>query len=70
MNMKALHMVAFVLVVVGALNWGLTALGWNLVNLLLGAWPTLEMVVYLLVGVSGVYLLATHMNDCKMCMKK
>ena len=70
MNMKALHMVAFVLVVVGALNWGLTALGWNVVILFLCSWPMLEKVVYLLVGVSGVYLLATHMNDCKMCAKK
>jgi uncharacterized protein len=67
--MKMLHMVAFLLVVVGALNWGLDALGWNLVNMLLGSGSTLAQVVYLLVGVSGVYLLVTHFTDCKTCAK-
>ena len=63
--MKILSSVAFLLTIVGALNWGLVGLGgfmgsnWNLVNLLLGAWPVLEMVVYVLVGLSAVYLLVT-----------
>ena len=68
--MKALHMVAFTLLVVGGLNWGLWALfNFNLVNTVLGAWPTLEKLVYILVGVSAVYIAATHMSDCKMCAK-
>lgn len=65
--MKSLHMVAFVLVVVGALNWGLTALGYNVVEMVLGM-GTLSKLVYLLVGASGVYLLVTHSSDCKTCM--
>lgn len=75
-NMKLLHMVAFALLVVGGVNWGLIGLGgfmgsnWNLVNMVLGTWPTLEWVVYVLVGVSGLYLAATHMSDCKVCSKK
>lgn len=67
--MKALHMVAFTLLVVGGLNWGLSALGYNVVNTVLGAWPMLEQVVYILVGVSAVYIAATHMTDCKQCAK-
>ena len=68
--MKALHMVAFTLLVVGGLNWGLWALfNFNLVNTVLGAWPTLEKLVYILVGVSAVYIGATHMKDCKLCAK-
>jgi len=68
---KEMHMVAFVLVVVGALNWGLWGLfGFNLVNTLVGSWPAVEKLVYILVGVSGAYLAATHMNDCKMCSMK
>ncbi len=58
--------VAFALVLIGALNWGLVGLGalisgsdWNLVNMLLGQWPTVEAIVYLLVGISAVYSLAT-----------
>lgn len=68
--MKALHMVAFTLLVVGGLNWGLVALfNFNLVNTVLGAWSTVETLVYILVGVSAVYIAATHMQDCKACGK-
>ena len=68
--MKSLHMVAFVLLVVGGLNWGLTALGLNVVYMLLGAWPVVEQVVYILVGLSAIYIAATHMQDCKACSAK
>ncbi len=68
--MKALHMVAFTLVLVGALNWGLTALGYNVVNLIFGSMPGVETLIYLLVGASAVVVAATHMQDCKMCAKK
>lgn len=56
-----LDWVSLILVVVGALNWGLFGVGmlidanWNLVNLVFGTIPTLEAVVYLLVGLAGVY---------------
>ena len=64
-------MVTFILVVVGALNWGLVgALDFNLVNMLLGAWPMVEKLVYILVGLSAVYLLVTHKSDCKICSGK
>lgn len=67
--MKALHMVAFTLVIVGAVNWGLVGLfNFNLVTTLLGG-VGLETVAYVLVGVSGVYFAATHMGDCKVCGK-
>ncbi len=70
MKQKMLHMVAFVLTIVGALNWGFWALlNLNLVSLLVGAWPMVEKVVYLLVGASGLYILLTHMKDCKICSK-
>ncbi len=65
--MKYLHVIAFILLVVGGLNWGLTGLGFNVVNMILGSVPSLEMIVYLLVGASAVYIGATHMKDCKHC---
>ena len=69
--MKALHMVSFTLLIVGGLNWGLWALfNLNLVNTVVGSWPMLEKLVYILVGVSAVYIAATHMSDCKICSKK
>lgn len=72
--MKALHMITFILVVVGGLNWGLVGLGgfagsnWNVVNMLLGSWPQVEWAVYVLVGLSTVWLLVKHPRECKMCM--
>ncbi len=69
--MKLLHMVAFLLLVVGGLNWGLVGLlNFNLVTALVGFMPALEKVVYILVGVSAVYVAATHMKDCKVCSTK
>jgi uncharacterized protein len=66
--MKSLHMLAFILLIVGGLNWGLSALGYNVVDMLLGSWPTVEKVVYLLVGLSALVMLFTHKKDCKTCM--
>ena len=70
-----MHMVTCILLWVGGLNWGLVGLGWlvgggadwNVVHMLLGAWPMVEGVVYVLVGLSAVYELFTHKNTCKMC---
>lgn len=59
-------MVAWVLVLVGALNWGLVGgFGFNLVNSLLGSMPGVEKVVYILVGLSAVMMLL--MGKCKKC---
>ncbi|HEX8966186.1 MAG TPA: DUF378 domain-containing protein [Patescibacteria group bacterium] len=69
--MKFLHILSFILVIVGALNWGLVGLfRFNLVMALFGSWPTVEQIVYILVGLAGVYLIFTHGRDCKMCMGK
>ncbi len=69
--MKTLHMVAFALLIVGGLNWGLVALvNFNLVNMIFGSMPVLEKLVYIAVGASAVYIASTHMSDCKMCSKK
>ncbi len=68
--MKALHMVAFLLTVVGALNWGLVgAFNTNLVEKLLGAGSTAERVVYILVGVSALILVVNHKKECTVCGK-
>lgn len=66
-------MVAFVLAMIGALNWGLIGLGdlahfnGNIVTMIFGSWPILESTVYVLVGASAVFLLVTHKRDCRMC---
>ncbi len=65
--MKGLHMVTFILIVIGGLNWGLVALGYNLVDRLLGAGSNLAMIVYGLVGLSAVVEIVTHKKNCKNC---
>ncbi|MBX4211637.1 MAG: DUF378 domain-containing protein [Candidatus Yanofskybacteria bacterium] len=55
----SLKKVAYALVMVGAINWGLIGiLDYNLVNELLGDWPSLVRIIYALVGVSAVYMMA------------
>ncbi len=65
--MKTLHMITFTLLAVGGLNWGLSALGWNVVEMLLGSWPAVVQIVYILVGLSAIYEVATHKANCRMC---
>ena len=62
--MKALNTLALVLVIVGALNWGLVAIAeFDLVAWIfgeeLGTTNAITRIVYGLVGLAGVYLLAT-----------
>ena len=62
------HMVAFLLLVVGGINWLLIgAFDFNLVAKIFGNWPTLVSIIYVLVGLSAVYELITHKSSCKMC---
>lgn len=69
--MKGLHVISFLLVVVGALNWGLVGLfDLNLVKTVLGSMAGLEKLVYILVGLAGLLLIVQHKNDCKICGAK
>lgn len=54
--MTTLGWVAFILVIVGGLNWGLVAFDFNLVTFLVGNWPQVEKAVYVLVALSAVFL--------------
>jgi len=65
--MKSLHTVTFVLILIGGLNWGLVSLGYNLVESVLGSWPSLVNLVYGLVGLSAVYEIVCHKSICKNC---
>jgi len=52
-----LDWIAIVLVIIGGINWGLVGLNFNLVNVILGAVPVLEKIVYILVGISALYMI-------------
>jgi len=60
MKMNALDWIVFILVIVGALNWGLVGIfGFDLVATIFGAMSMISRVVYSLVGISAVYMLVT-----------
>ena len=73
MNAKWLHSGSWILILVGAVNWGLIGLGgfmnanWNVVHMILGTWPQVEWLVYILVGLSAVYEVVVHKKNCKLC---
>ncbi|OGE80775.1 MAG: hypothetical protein A3H72_01515 [Candidatus Doudnabacteria bacterium RIFCSPLOWO2_02_FULL_48_8] len=66
--MKALHMVTFILLAIGGLNWGVWALtGWDVGQIFGGMESAVSKVVYVLVGLSALYELIMHSKHCKMC---
>lgn len=57
MKMNIMEWIAFILVIVGGLNWGLVGFAkFDLVATIFGDMSALARVVYALVGVSAVYL--------------
>jgi uncharacterized membrane protein YuzA (DUF378 family) len=58
--------VAFALVIIGGLNWGVYGVsgGYNLVEIVFGTFPMIENVVYVLVGVSALFMLLKRHRAC------
>lgn len=55
-DMGKLELLARILVIVGAINWGLVAFAsLDLVNAIFGSISALETLVYALVALSGIY---------------
>jgi len=63
--MKSLHVVAWILLIIGGLNWLLV----GLFDSGIGDWigMTIAKVVYVLVGLSALFELFTHKGRCKEC---
>lgn len=56
--MKTLDWIAVILVIIGALNWGLIGFfGFDLVAYIFGSMSIVSRVVYALVGLSAIYML-------------
>jgi uncharacterized membrane protein YuzA (DUF378 family) len=54
--MKALNVITLILIVIGGINWGLVGLfDLNLVHTILSFSPILEKIVYVIVGLSGLW---------------
>lgn len=62
-NLNAFDWTSLVLVVIGALNWGLVGIfKFDLVAALFGDMSALSRIVYALVGLAAVYLAIIAMN--------
>jgi len=63
-----LHKIAFVLLIIGGLNWLLEAFHYGL-----GSWglpPVVVTVIYVLVGLSAIVELFGHKKNCMCCAPK
>jgi uncharacterized protein len=57
--LKTLDYIALVLVVIGAINWGLIGfLNFDLVRVIFGDMTFVSRVIYALVGIAGLYALS------------
>lgn len=69
-NMKGLHMLTFILLVIGGLNWLLVGLfKWDVGQWFGGQDVMISRVIYVLVGLSAVIELFAHKKMCKNCSK-
>ncbi len=67
MQHKVVHMIAFALMAIGAINWLLVgAFNMDLVVMILGA-GTAAKAVYILVGLGAIYEVVMHKKHCTMC---
>ena len=58
--MNILRIIAYVLVLIGAINWGLVGFfGFDLVAYIFGEMSVLSRFVYSLVGISAIFVLVT-----------
>ncbi len=62
-KLNVLDWIALILVIVGGLNWALVGLfDFDLVAAIFGDMSVLSRIVYVVVGLSAVYLLVTSMQ--------
>ena len=55
-TMKVIDTIALVLIVIGAINWGLVGIfNFNLVEAIFGGLSVLTRIIYILVGISGLW---------------
>lgn len=57
--MKAIDYIVLVLVIIGAINWGLVSFfGLDLVAFLFGSMSVLSRIIYAVIGICGLYAIS------------
>lgn len=63
-KMKVIDKIALVLIIIGAINWGLIGLfRFNVVELIFGDMTMLSRIIYTLVGISGLWGIKLLFDD-------
>lgn len=58
MTFKVLNIISFILVLIGALNWGLVGIfNWDLVNAIFSGFNAGSRIIYILVFVASLWLI-------------
>ena len=66
-----LHKIAFLLLVIGGLNWLLVGLfSWDIGSLFGGQDVLISRMVYILVGLSALVEIFMHKKNCRECVAK
>ena len=64
--MKYIDCIAHVLVIIGAINWGLIGFfDFNLVSLIFGDMTVWSRIIYALVGIAGLYAISFFTKLCQ-----
>ena len=63
--MKVIHVIAWILLVIGGLNWFSVGLGWG--DFVMGWFPSLANIIFVLVGLAALWELFTHWKNCRAC---
>ena len=62
--MKIVDKIALVLIIIGAVNWGLVGIfNFNLVDAIFGTMSVISRIIYTLVGVSGLWGIKLLFDD-------
>jgi uncharacterized membrane protein YuzA (DUF378 family) len=62
--MKTIYSIAYVLLIIGGLNWLLVGLfGWDIGRIFGGQGAIVSKIVYILVGLSAIYVAVTHSSS-------
>ena len=63
-----LHIIAFILLVIGGLNWLLVGIAqWDIGLLFGGQANIVYRIIYIVVGLAAIYEIVTHKNNCRAC---
>ncbi len=61
--------ICLILVIIGGINWGLIgAFSFNLVAAIVGKWPALERIIYIIIGLSALFTIYEAIKCCR-CLR-